>query len=203
MRGARMARLLPMTRGTQFETTGIVELAREGHRLRKQLIDSGNHLLIGAARHAIFLGDSENVELNPVLLRRIRKGEIDAGEVPPESIAGLQKLERYIAIANCLDHVTDATAEDLHRIDGHTHGLETMVANLRGGRAVAVDDLSDVLHAAWHGAMIPRIGTISERLFYDRTRAHPQRLILCADIIDLGGDCLQGSMRVMHEIAEG
>lgn len=190
------------TRGQAFDEKSFLAYADEATALHTQIIAAGNVLTLGGRPQQIFTSQRGMLLPNPAILRDVRKGKITKEELPEKEQAQLTRITKYIDHINAFDFFKGfVSAETATALPARMRQAQELLDALREGKNVDVKQLRAMLEQTLSGQVIPQMGESSEAVFYNRSRELSDRILINADIIDLGLDGMLSYARTMHEVS--
>jgi hypothetical protein len=179
-------------RAMTFSEADYVTFARETVAMRDHL--ATQTLWFGGRERAVVAGD----RIDPDILRALRKGKIDPATLRPEDRATLALLQRYFARVNSLDYIKHFTGADTANQAADIAEARALVRALESDAPLS-KDAGEAIDGILTGRA-PQADTASEARFYQRAAALPDRIVLNADIRDLGLELFEGYAKAMDSI---
>jgi hypothetical protein len=144
--------------------------------------------------------------LDPDLARAARKKEIDRSSFTKDPNDkdpndALDLLDDYMARINAADHMTSSLAREVTSDDARVTDAKKLLSTLESDQAIDAATASGVENELTRGT--PQSGTANEAQFFARAGASQDRVVLNADIIDLGIDVINANAEAIGRIAGG
>ena len=186
-------------RGASFHAREFHQFCRRGERLRTSL--EGKHLTVRGYRLPVL----KDGALNSDVIRDVRKGKLTSEKLPGEGErATLATLKQYYAHINAFDVYKLFSGAGTAQVRHRAQGARELLARLQSTQPVGTDTANavrDLLTVATGGGRASQAGEASESVFYNRSRTLNRRVLVNADIRDLGLDLLHGLGGAMRRVA--
>ncbi|PTL78082.1 DUF4157 domain-containing protein [Vitiosangium sp. GDMCC 1.1324] len=190
------------TRGRVFDEKAFLGFAASAAALRTQIIARGNILTIAGRPQRIFVEQAGQLLPNEHILRDVRKDKITKDELPSNEHAQLELIKKYMNHINAFDFFKGFTSkESVDVLPGRMKQAQALADALRENRPVDPAQVQAMLEQDVTGQIVPQMGTASEAAFYNRARTSSERILINADIIDLGLDALMTYTRQMEAVS--
>lgn len=191
-------------RGHLFDEKSFLDFAAGADALRAQIVAAGNALPIDRLPTPIFAEQAGELLPNPDILRDVRKEKFQAEDLSPSERAQLERVKKYMDHINAFDYIKGFTGKEAaETLPGRMQEAQAMLDALRSGKPVDRPSVQSMLTSDVRGKPIAQMGTASEIAFYARARASSDRILLNADIIDLGLDAMMAHAKSMHAASAG
>ena len=192
------------TRGHFFDEKSFITFAANADALRAQIVASGNFLTIDRRPVKIFQDQGGELLPNPDILRDVRKDKIHSEDLPPQERVQLERIRKYMDHINAFDYIKGFTSQEgAQLLPARMQRAQALLEALRSGKVVDPAQVQAMMTQDVRGQVLPQMGTASEVAFYARAGASADRILLNADIIDLGLDAMMAYAKSMHAVSAG
>jgi hypothetical protein len=143
----------------------------------------------------------KNGALDPDVFRAVRKGEIDPKTLDDKQKQLLKDVQQYMNRVNTLDYMAPFKGDEIAEQSGRVAEARKLLEELKKDQPIskeAADHLADLIANA-----PPQKDTAGESQFYGRAAKLKDRVVLNADIKDLGVRLFAEQEQTMGDIAGG
>jgi hypothetical protein len=194
-------------RGQVYDPEAFKKFAQEGQGYRDTIESAGNAINVktdhGVQRYQLFGPDGANRDV----MRKMRKGEIKPDMLADDHERALFELfDRYVTHLNAFDYFKSFKGAETPAMDARVQEALKLMQKLRDGAPLGAKDVAKVGELTSEnaeGKIAPQAGEASEMLFYQRALTTHDRVLISADMRDLGIDLMEGYAGAMEAVAEG
>ena len=174
----------------------FVKFAQETTHKREEL--AGVTMELGGKRLPVL--DQEG-NVNRDILRAARKNKVDVSKLSEADKATYKKLKDYMDRVNSLDYMKHFTSKDTGRHEAEVAKANELIAKLRTDAALTPQEMGE-LQTLLAGDRMQQ-DTASEAAFYNGAAGSGERIVLNADIRDMGLELFDSMGQRMAEIGKG
>ena len=178
-------------RAMVFHEAEFVAFAKETVAIKEQLASAS--LPYHGQRVAVFEGGT----LNRDILRAVRKGSYNE-QLDPQETKTLESVKQYFTRVNSLDYITHFTGDEVGAQGLEVGEAAALVAQLESDKPIAKEAANQIAATLAQGT--PQAGAANEAQFYGKAAALHDRIVLNADIKDMGLDLFAGYEKSMDAI---
>jgi len=192
-------------RGGVYDEKAFVNFCKEGEAIKDGIIAGGNLITVkhGDQTHSmmLFTGDGSP---NRDVMRDVRKGKISddmLGNANERAL--LAQFKRYFDHINAFDYFKSFTRGENDEAGQRVAKALEMVKKLQEGKSVEPTEVKKLTTENLAGEVNPQAGETSEMEFYNKSAHLHDRLLINADIKDLGLDLMEGYAKAEERVADG
>jgi hypothetical protein len=186
-----------------YSDEAFVAFCREGEAIRGRLGKmKGGVITFGDPPRSMRLFDAAGLPAVDAV-GALRKGQLDPGKLEGDDRTMAELFQRYYDHINAFDFMKGFTADKFDQAEQHVALAMQVIAALDGGQPVSDKDMKKLLERDATGEeKQSKDKAPSERAFYDESRKLEKRLILNADIKDMGNNLMRGYAAQQRTVAE-